>query len=66
MRRKVATLQYKGWVTRAEDGRLAVARRAAHDLEDATGETIAYLAALLTVFQACHPLDDRSPSQNDF
>lgn len=53
VRRKMAVLQDRGWVTRAEDGRLAIASHAAQDLEDATGDTIAYLAALCTAFQAC-------------
>ena len=55
VRRKVAILQDRGWITRAADGRLAVAQHAAHDLEDATGETIAYLASLLRAFQSCPP-----------
>lgn len=52
VRRKVATLREKGWVAREADGRLTVTRNAASDLEDATGVTIAYLGALLTVFEA--------------
>ncbi len=60
VRRKVAILQDRGWVARAADGRLVVARDAAPDLEDATGETIAYLASLLMAFQACPPSDDPS------
>ena len=52
VRRKVAILQSKGWVTRDADGRLAVSRAAAGDLEDATMDSIAYLAALLTAFDA--------------
>ena len=47
VRRKVVTLQEKGWVTRGADGHISVTRDAAPDLEDATGDTIAYLAALL-------------------
>lgn len=51
VRRKVAILQDKGWVTRGADGRLAVTQDAAPDLEDATGDTIAYLAALLKAIE---------------
>lgn len=52
VRRKVAILQSKGWVTRDADGRLAISRTAAAELEDATNSSIAYLEALLTVFDA--------------
>lgn len=52
VRRKVAALQGKGWVTRAADGRLAVSRTAAEELEEATQVTIEYLGTLLTVFEA--------------
>lgn len=51
VRRKVALLQKKGWVTRGADGHLAVTRDAAPDLEGATGDTIAYLAAILKVLE---------------
>ncbi|SDZ45030.1 hypothetical protein SAMN05444004_1155 [Jannaschia faecimaris] len=52
VRRKVSVLQTKGWVTRDADGRLAVSPAAAEELEDATNDSIAYLEALLTVFDA--------------
>lgn len=52
VRRKVTILQDRGWVMRDEDGHLAVSRKAATDLEGATGETIAYLASLLRAFEA--------------
>lgn len=52
VRRKVAILQSKGWVTKDSGGRLAVSQTAAKDLEDATNDSIAYLEALLTVFDA--------------
>ena len=57
VRRKVKTLQAKGWVTRAADGRLATTRRAAEDLHGATGSTIAYLASLLVAFEAVQTTD---------
>lgn len=47
VRRKVTILQERGWITRGANGHLAVAQDAAPDLENATGDTIAYLAALL-------------------
>lgn len=52
VRRKVMILQRKGWVTRGPSGCLAVSRTAAGDLEDATNDSIAYLEALLTVYEA--------------
>ncbi|SFQ21868.1 hypothetical protein [Tranquillimonas alkanivorans] len=64
VRRKVAILQERGRVTRAADGRLAVAQSTAHDLEDATGETIDYLTSLLMAFQACPPLDEPIPPKS--
>lgn len=51
VRRKVAILQDKGWLTRDADGHLAISRNAASDLEASTGETISYLAALLRSFE---------------
>jgi hypothetical protein len=57
VRRKVATLQAKGWITRGADGRLSVTRSAAADLQDATGETIAYLASLLIAFDNAQAMD---------
>ncbi|MFP1632877.1 hypothetical protein ACLB6G_14180 [Zhengella sp. ZM62] len=50
VRRKVAVLQEKGWIIRDADGRLSVSRTAASDLEDSTGDSIAYLAAMLAAF----------------
>ncbi|WP_159089224.1 hypothetical protein [Tateyamaria sp. Alg231-49] len=52
VRRKVAVLQSKGWVTRGTDGCLAISRTAAEDLEDASNDSVAYLEALLKVFDA--------------
>lgn len=51
VRRKVAVLRKKGWLERGADGRLAVSRTAASDLEGATGDTISYLAALLLAME---------------
>jgi len=52
VRRKVKVLQEKGWVGRDEKGNLYVSRQAAKDLEDATSESISYLATMLRVFDA--------------
>ncbi len=52
VRRKVSILQRNGWVTRHADGRLEVTPRAAEDLEAATGDSVAYLEALLAAFEA--------------
>lgn len=52
VRRKVAVLQDKGWVIRGTDGRLAISRTAAEELEDATTNSITYLETLLEVFDA--------------
>ena len=57
VRRKVATLHAKGWITRGTDGRLTVTRAAAADLQDATGGTIAYLASLLIAFEGAQAID---------
>ncbi|PXW70411.1 hypothetical protein C7964_102297 [Loktanella sp. PT4BL] len=50
VRRKVGILQDKGWVIRDRDGRLSVTDTAAMGLASETDSTIAYLAALRTVF----------------
>ncbi|PWJ20758.1 helix-turn-helix domain-containing protein [Jannaschia seohaensis] len=52
VRRKVNLLQDRGWVTKEVDGRLAVTRRAAEDLQGATRDTLAYLSSLLIAFEA--------------
>ena len=52
VRRKVAALQEKGWVERTEEGHLRIARRAAGDLEESTGETLDYLTTLKAAFDA--------------
>lgn len=52
VRRKVNILQKKGWIRRAENGNLYVSDRAATDLENATGDSITYLAKMLSVFNA--------------
>jgi hypothetical protein len=52
VRRKVAVLQRKGWVTRDAKGRLSASGKAAEDLEAETQNSIAYLAALLAAFDA--------------
>jgi CRP-like cAMP-binding protein len=57
VRRKVASLQDRGWVTRSPDGRLSVTRVAAAELQDATSETIDYLASLLVAFEVSHAFD---------
>lgn len=57
VRRKVAILQSKGWVTRDAKGRLAASGRAAEDLEEETQNSIAYLAALLGAFDAARDAD---------
>lgn len=59
VRRKVNALQDRGWVTKAADGRLAVTQNAAADLQDATGDTIAYLASLLIAFQDVQGLEKK-------
>lgn len=56
VRRKVSVLQDKGWVTRDAEGRLAVSPTAARELEAATGDTVAYLAGLLMVFDAARAM----------
>ena len=52
VRRKVRNLQDRGWVERDARGLLRISRRAAGDLENATSESIAYLAALFRAFAA--------------
>lgn len=51
VRRKVAVLKKKGWVKRDPEGRLSISRDAAQDLEEATIETVAYLAGMLAAFE---------------
>jgi hypothetical protein len=46
-RRKTAILQRKGWVSRRADGELSVTEQAASDLEEATGHSVAHIAAIL-------------------
>lgn len=62
VRRKVAILQDRGWVTRATDGSLTVTPAAACDLQDATGDTIAYLAALLRALETAQDKETVSSS----
>lgn len=57
VRRKIAILEARGWIVRDRNGRLAVARNAAPDLEAATSGTIDYLAALSASFEALQALD---------
>jgi len=51
VRRKVLVLQKKGWVHRDENGKLSIAPNAAPDLADATGDAIAYLEKIFSVFE---------------
>lgn len=46
VRRKVQTLQKKGWVDRNADGLLTISATAAADLEQSTSYSIQYLAAI--------------------
>ena len=59
VRRKIKTLQDRGWVTKGAEGYLAVEQNAASDLQDVTGETIGYLASLLTAFETAQKNGDR-------
>lgn len=52
VRRKVLILERKGWVKRTADGRLMISSTAATDLEQATAQSIAYLAAIATAVLA--------------
>ncbi|WP_343082502.1 helix-turn-helix domain-containing protein [Ostreiculturibacter nitratireducens] len=63
VRRKIALLQRKGWITRDDDGCLSVSRAAATELEDATGDSIAYLAALLIAFDTARGRRDDGRSK---
>lgn len=65
VRRKVRVLQDKGWVVRNEKGHLTVCDRVATDLEDATGDTIAYLSALLIAFEAVGREDGHEGESTD-
>ena len=47
VRRTVAILEAKGWVSRDARGLLMIGRKSAGDLEAATMHSVAYLAALL-------------------
>lgn len=51
-RRKIGILVGKGWVVRNAAGHLAVSPTAAKELEDATSDSVAYLAALLAEFES--------------
>lgn len=63
VRRKVTVLQNRGWVTRDADGHLAISPNAASDLEESTGETIAYLAGLLKAFEGAQATErSKGPS----
>lgn len=52
VRRKLAVLLDKGWITKDEKGFLSATGDAAADLASATGASIQYLATLLNVFEA--------------
>jgi hypothetical protein len=49
VRRKVRTLEARGWVARNTRGHLAILPRAAEDLEAATLESVDYMSALVAV-----------------
>lgn len=51
VRRKIAILQRKGWVSRGADGELSVTEQAASDLEEATGHSVAHIAAILKAYE---------------
>ncbi|MBN2906303.1 MAG: hypothetical protein JXJ18_06325 [Rhodobacteraceae bacterium] len=50
VRRKVKALEKLGWVERDASGLIGVTPKAGKDLEAATDDSVAYLAALLEVF----------------
>lgn len=52
VRRKIAILESRGWVTRKGDGSIAVERKAAIDLESATTHSIEYIASILAAYEA--------------
>jgi hypothetical protein len=55
VRRKIAELERRGWVTRDADGSLAATRQAAADLEPLTEAGIQYLARMLELFDSARP-----------
>ena len=59
VRRKLAILLERGWVTRNKDGYLAATRKAGEDLEVATGDSLEYLADLFAVFERIRARHDR-------
>ncbi|PHP65368.1 hypothetical protein CSC94_19800 [Zhengella mangrovi] len=51
VRRKVSTLQKKGWVGRDGNGNLFVLRNASKELEESTNDSVKYLADILKAFE---------------
>jgi DNA-binding MarR family transcriptional regulator len=51
VRRKIAELESRGWITRNEDGSFAATRRASADLEPLTEAGIEYVAGMLELLK---------------
>lgn len=51
VRRKIAELERRGWITRNQDGSLAATRQAAADLEPLTEAGIDYVAGMLELLR---------------
>jgi DNA-binding MarR family transcriptional regulator len=52
VRRKIKSMERKGWVARRADGNITVEPGAASDLADATGYSIEYIAEILSAREA--------------
>ena len=59
VRRKIAQLIEKGWIDRATDGRLTIARAASEDLEQSTMDSMEYLATISAAVLAAKSGGDR-------
>jgi hypothetical protein len=54
VRRKIAELENRGWITRNKDGGLAATRKASTDLEPLTEASIEYVAGMLELLKDNH------------
>lgn len=52
VRRKIAELSDKGWLTRNSEGSLVATRKASKDLQPLTAASITYIAEMMTLLEA--------------
>ena len=66
VRRKVLTLQKKGWVHRCEDGMLSISPEVAPPLADAIRDAIAHLEKICCTVETAHEARKRARDGEQF